>query len=243
MLAGCISFYGTVLDLPFDDESLPKLIDKIVLAQFDFPSFFSTEAKDLISNILTPNPNKRFTLEKIKAHPWLKGPGVTQTTPSAGSLKPSLEKAGSKDLTDLNPDEYIPARMDAFEFASYCTGKLLNGLFELKHISSGKNELEEPPTEMATNVGYKEYLSMVCIYTLVQAKQIYHAMAKTNAKVKVDKTKGCIYAIYNTQSKGAMELIISCQAYRLTDEHSFIVFKKEKVQRCGVTIRETRHPL
>lgn len=54
-------------------------------------------------------------------------------------------------------------------------------------------------------------------------------MAKTNAKVKIDQTNGKIYAIYNPSSKGATELRISCQAYRLTDEYSFIVFKKEQV--------------
>ena len=54
-------------------------------------------------------------------------------------------------------------------------------------------------------------------------------MAKTNAKVKIDQKKSCIYAIYNLQTKGGLELIIMCQAYRLTEEYSFIVFKKEKV--------------
>jgi len=54
-------------------------------------------------------------------------------------------------------------------------------------------------------------------------------MAKSNAKVKVDKEKKNIFAIYNPQGKGVVECIIGCQAYRLTDEYSFIVFKKEKV--------------
>lgn len=51
-------------------------------------------------------------------------------------------------------------------------------------------------------------------------------MAKTNAKVKVDQKKGMIYAIY-TQT--AIELKIMCQAFRLNDEYSIIIFRKAKV--------------
>ena len=56
--------------------------------------------------------------------------------------------------------------MDAFEFASYCTGKLLNGLFELKHISSGPEFSDEAPTEFVTNLHYKEYLTLVFVNLL-----------------------------------------------------------------------------
>ena len=42
----------------------------------------------------------------------------------------------------------------------------------------------------------------------------------------MDKSSGVIYAIY---SQTATELIIACQAYRLTDEYSLIIFTKKKV--------------
>lgn len=55
--------------------------------------------------------------------------------------------------------------MDAFEFASYCTGKLLNRLFELKQISStpagGQQETKELPTEIITGMPSKDYLTLV----------------------------------------------------------------------------------
>jgi len=168
MLAGCIFIWkiDLIKDLPFDDESLPKLIDRIVLAQFEFPAQFSADAKDLISNILTPNPNKRYSISQIKSHPWLKKSDSTFVTPPMSEHKNSmqLEKLPSKEFTDISPDEYIPAKMDAFEFASFCTGKLLNGLFELKTISASiqiSEDTDAPPTEMVTNIHYKEYLPMV----------------------------------------------------------------------------------
>ena len=59
---------------PFDDESVHKLLDKIIIGEFKFPNedikIISDDAKDLIRCILTPNPRKRFTIEHIKMHRW-----------------------------------------------------------------------------------------------------------------------------------------------------------------------------
>jgi serine/threonine protein kinase len=97
------------LVLPFDDDSVPKLIDKIILAQFEFPAFVSPGAKDLIQSILTPNPNKRPTLEQIKGHPWLKG---DSTVPASVSVDVrALFKKGSKELSDATPEEYTPTKL------------------------------------------------------------------------------------------------------------------------------------
>jgi serine/threonine protein kinase len=52
---------------PFDDESVHKLLDKIIIGEFKFPpddvKQISDDAKDLIRCILTPNPRKRYSLE------------------------------------------------------------------------------------------------------------------------------------------------------------------------------------
>lgn len=34
------------------------------------PAFLTDECKDLLSLILNPDPEKRFTIEDIRAHPW-----------------------------------------------------------------------------------------------------------------------------------------------------------------------------
>lgn len=59
---------------PFDDESVHKLLDKIIIGDFKFPNdegkILSEDIKDLIKNILNPNPRKRYTIEQIKMHRW-----------------------------------------------------------------------------------------------------------------------------------------------------------------------------
>ena len=56
--------------LPFDDNDTQMLYKKIMKGEYSIPSFVSSNATDLIKRILNTDPEKRFTIEQIKAHPW-----------------------------------------------------------------------------------------------------------------------------------------------------------------------------
>lgn len=56
--------------LPFEDPNTSNLYKKILSADFQVPKFISAEAKDLITNILNTDPEKRFKIEDIRKHPW-----------------------------------------------------------------------------------------------------------------------------------------------------------------------------
>ena len=49
-------------------------------AEYVFPKFLSSDAKDLIKNIFITNPDERFGVEEIRNHPWFKK--VQPETPS-----------------------------------------------------------------------------------------------------------------------------------------------------------------
>jgi len=68
--AGIILFALVCGYLPFDDNDTQNLYRKIMKGDFSLPSFLSSPATDLIKRILTVDPEKRFTLEQIKTHPW-----------------------------------------------------------------------------------------------------------------------------------------------------------------------------
>ena len=93
---GVILFFMLTGKRPFDDESVHKLLDKIIIGDFKFPSeqgsggvggtgsgvsgekLVSEDAKDLIRCILNPNPRKRFTIEQIKSHKWFQEGGYEE---------------------------------------------------------------------------------------------------------------------------------------------------------------------
>lgn len=57
--------------LPFDENTMAALFSKIKSADYEFPEWFSAEARDLIATILVPDPHKRPRLSDIKHHPWM----------------------------------------------------------------------------------------------------------------------------------------------------------------------------
>ena len=58
--------------LPFEDPDTGNLYKKILGGSYTTPNFLSDDAKSIIKGILTVDPEKRFTIEDIKNHPWYK---------------------------------------------------------------------------------------------------------------------------------------------------------------------------
>ena len=56
--------------LPFEDPNTAKLYQKIIAGDFSTPKWLSVEVKDLMHRILNVDPEKRYTVEHIKSHPW-----------------------------------------------------------------------------------------------------------------------------------------------------------------------------
>ena len=56
--------------LPFDDNNIRKLLQKVKAGTFSFPRWFAPDIRDLISRMLTVDPDARITIAEIKAHAW-----------------------------------------------------------------------------------------------------------------------------------------------------------------------------
>jgi 5'-AMP-activated protein kinase, catalytic alpha subunit len=58
--------------LPFEDPKTSNLYKKILAGDFKIPKFLSTDCSHFISKILQVDPQNRYGIEEIRAHPWYK---------------------------------------------------------------------------------------------------------------------------------------------------------------------------
>ncbi|KIP10032.1 hypothetical protein PHLGIDRAFT_59535, partial [Phlebiopsis gigantea 11061_1 CR5-6] len=56
--------------LPFDDDDMGVLLDKVKIGKFMMPTHLDPSAKDLISKMLEKNPIKRITVSEVLKHPF-----------------------------------------------------------------------------------------------------------------------------------------------------------------------------
>ncbi|RWA03347.1 hypothetical protein EKO27_g11757 [Xylaria grammica] len=78
---GCVLYTLLCGFPPFYDESIEILTEKVAKGQFTFLSPWwddiSKSAQDLISHLLTVDPDKRYTIREFLSHPWIQGSGPT----------------------------------------------------------------------------------------------------------------------------------------------------------------------
>ncbi|XP_010265621.1 PREDICTED: CBL-interacting serine/threonine-protein kinase 25-like [Nelumbo nucifera] len=115
--------------LPFQDESIMKMYRKVFRAEYEFPPWFSHEAKQLISSLLVADPDKRITVSEIMQMPWFRK-GFTR--PIAFSIEEPLPEKTEED-DPVMKSKSSPPFFNAFEFiSSMSSGFDLSSLFESK---------------------------------------------------------------------------------------------------------------
>ncbi|KAG1055920.1 hypothetical protein G6F43_002158 [Rhizopus delemar] len=101
---GCVLYTLLCGFPPFYDESISILTEKVARGRYTFLSpwwdTISDEAKDLITNLLCVDPEKRYTINQFLNHPWMKKQKVTQAKESDTKTKPTL----SGDLSTILDD-------------------------------------------------------------------------------------------------------------------------------------------
>ncbi|ORX46729.1 Pkinase-domain-containing protein [Hesseltinella vesiculosa] len=68
---GVVLFVLVCGKVPFDDENLPALHQKIKRGVVEYPFFLSSDCKNILSRMLVVNPSHRATTTEIMTHPWM----------------------------------------------------------------------------------------------------------------------------------------------------------------------------
>ncbi|KAK6158785.1 hypothetical protein DH2020_006099 [Rehmannia glutinosa] len=119
--------------LPFQDENLLAMYRKIYKAEYEFPPWFSSESKRLVSKLLVADPGKRISIQGIMRVSWFRK-GFKR--PNAFSMQESMfekfdeeEKFTMHETIKKSPSS--PAFLNAFQFiSSMSTGFDLSNMFE-----------------------------------------------------------------------------------------------------------------
>ncbi|KAJ8587303.1 kinase-like protein, partial [Rhizopogon salebrosus TDB-379] len=106
---GVILFGLLVGRLPFDDEDLPTLQDKIKSGMFKMPSGMDPLASDLITKMLQNDVMKRITIPEIITHPFY----LSQKPKSGDTGTPSLNDLVRPLSTGEEVDQDILANLRA----------------------------------------------------------------------------------------------------------------------------------
>lgn len=100
---GCVLYTLLCGFPPFYDESIQVLTEKVARGQYTFLSPWwddiSKSAQDLVSHLLTVDPDKRYTIQQFLHHPWIRGTNEeTYAAADAPPLAtPMVSRAGFTD--------------------------------------------------------------------------------------------------------------------------------------------------
>jgi serine/threonine-protein kinase RCK2 len=87
---GCVLYTLLCGFPPFYDESIQVLTEKVARGQYTFLSPWwddiSKGAQDLVSHLLTVDPDRRYTIEQFLNHPWIKQ--TNEATTAAADAPP-----------------------------------------------------------------------------------------------------------------------------------------------------------
>jgi serine/threonine protein kinase len=68
--AGILLYTLCAGELPFRDETMQNLLQRIISGEITYPSDFSLSFVDLLRKMTWKEPSSRITIDEIKAHPW-----------------------------------------------------------------------------------------------------------------------------------------------------------------------------
>ncbi|KAG9152407.1 hypothetical protein Leryth_015813 [Lithospermum erythrorhizon] len=119
--------------LPFQDENMMKMYRKIFKAEYEFPPWFSPDAKRLISKLLVVDPAKRISISGIMRSPWFL---KSFHRSSSFLVRENLDLKDELKDPELVRSKSSPPFYNAFDLiSSMSSGFDLSNLFENKRKS------------------------------------------------------------------------------------------------------------
>ncbi|XP_072480683.1 serine/threonine-protein kinase PLK4 isoform X1 [Notamacropus eugenii] len=112
---GCMFYTLLIGRPPFDTDTVKSTLNKVVLADYEMPTFLSQEAQDLIHQLLRRNPAERLSLSSVLDHPFMcrsssvriKDSGTVEDSIDSGhaTISTALTGSSSASISGCLPDK------------------------------------------------------------------------------------------------------------------------------------------
>ena len=144
---GCVLYTLLCGFPPFYDESIQVLTEKVARGQYTFLSPWwddiSKGAQDLISHLLTVDPEKRYSIKEFLEHPWIRG--TDEETTAAADAPPLATplrqpRHGQQELDPMGAEQapYQPASSRVLDVPSTASERRMDfrspGAFNLREV-------------------------------------------------------------------------------------------------------------
>ncbi|WOL16623.1 serine-threonine kinase STK5 [Canna indica] len=122
--------------LPFHDSNVIEVYKKISKGDIKYPSWFSSDARKLLTKILDPNPLTRISIAKIKENKWFRKGFIDKKLKNeeeTAEIVPSdvAEVFNSYEITNEGKQEpFKVKKLNAFDVIALAAGFDLSRLFE-----------------------------------------------------------------------------------------------------------------
>lgn len=93
---GVILYALLVGALPFDDENLRHLLEKVKRGHFQIPHFVPAECQSLLRSMIEVDAEKRITLTEVIRHPWVVGSSGSSSSVRAQNFPLSTLSVGNE---------------------------------------------------------------------------------------------------------------------------------------------------
>uniref|UniRef100_A0A803M2S3 Protein kinase domain-containing protein n=1 Tax=Chenopodium quinoa TaxID=63459 RepID=A0A803M2S3_CHEQI len=133
---GVILFVLLAGYLPFHDENIMQMYRKVYKGDFTCPTWFSAEARELITRMLDPNPATRITLAEIMESKWFKADIFEADDEEEGNNNTTINKFLKKEVEALNAFHIISMSEGLEELAA------LSGKFKVSKVGDSVVRLQ-----------------------------------------------------------------------------------------------------
>nr|AGT16297.1 CBL-interacting serine/threonine-protein kinase [Saccharum hybrid cultivar R570] len=209
---GVILYVMLTGNLPFDDQNVVVLYQKILKGNAHIPKWLSQGAQDILRKILGPNPITRIDVEGIRAHEWFKQ-GYAPAVPFNDEEEEDISMdEDSLNMTKHNglQDKIAINQINAFQLIGMSSCLDLSGFFE-------KEDASERKIRFASN--YSPAYLFEKIESIV--RKMGFQVHKSNGKLKViQDCKGL------ANSRGQESLLISAEVFEINESLYVVELKK-----------------